>query len=117
EYAFQPCGELPPGGLAGFERLPAGGGEPVILSPASLGFLPVGGEQLLALELVQRGVEAALLQFEATTRASEHRLRDLVAVARAVGKNFEHEQLDRSGKQFRIHYFVSQCIERRCIYT
>jgi hypothetical protein len=57
--------EAGPFGAEGFETAAAGGGERVVLAAAAFGGqLPLGFEEALFFQAVQRGVERALLRAE-----------------------------------------------------
>ena len=90
-------GEARPAFGFGFELGAAFGGEAVELGfAAGVGRPPLGGEELLVLKPVERGIKRALLDLQRLFRDELHALGDGVAVDRAERDNAQDEQVERA---------------------
>src|SRR5687767_12229908 len=100
EHQVDRLGHPCPLGPLGVQVAAAGGGEGVEAGPAVVvGETPLGAEQALALEAIERGVERALVHGEDLERAGLDPLGDTPAVHGTQAEGLEHQHVEGALEQ------------------
>src|SRR5262249_50491623 len=92
EDAGDGVGQLRPARTLGQQMLPAGVGEPIDSDALFvLGEVPLGGDQLLAFQAMECGIERAGVDLQDVVRIGTDRLADAITVAGSPAQGLENQ--------------------------